>query len=348
MGITASTNQNMNTTDNNNNNHVNSNNNNNNNNNNNMNNSINSSDEEKKKEIFSMDFSAWKKDPLVLVEYSVLMFEEMGVGKELQVNRNALLSYITSVQTNYRNNPFHSFNHAVTVTQMVFLIILRSELNEKLTILEKLSLLIAAVSHDLDHPGLTNRFQINSKSELAVKYNNTSVLENHHLALCLSILGDQKDLLCTLTETDRHTLIEKVKIMILATDMEKHFAYKQKFDEIIPIFSWDDQQHRDLLLIMLLKSADISNEIRSWDISTKWAHALMEEFFAQSDREKQENLPLTPFMLREQVVLNITQVSFIDKFLLPSYQALQIILPSLSVYVDRINKNRILWEQLPK
>ena len=44
------------------------------------------------------------------------------------------------------------------------------------------SVLIAMVVHDLDHPGRTNNFLTNSRHELAILYNDKSILENHHVA----------------------------------------------------------------------------------------------------------------------------------------------------------------------
>ena len=40
---------------------------------------------------------------------------------------------------------------------------------------------LAAFGHDLDHTGTNNNFEINSKSNLAMKYSDKSPLEYHHV-----------------------------------------------------------------------------------------------------------------------------------------------------------------------
>ena len=52
-----------------------------------------------------------------------------------------------------------------------------------------LALLVAALSHDLDHPGVDNDFLIASKHELAERYNELSVLENYHSSILMRILS---------------------------------------------------------------------------------------------------------------------------------------------------------------
>jgi hypothetical protein len=60
------------------------------------------------------------------------------------------------------DNPFHCFRHAFTVTQHVWLFLAdRSEgaCCHALQELDCLALLLAAMCHDLEHPGTTNAFQ---------------------------------------------------------------------------------------------------------------------------------------------------------------------------------------------
>lgn len=40
--------------------------------------------------------------------------------------------------------------------------------------------LISALAHDIGHPGNNNDFEIKMMSDLAIRYNNKSVLENFH------------------------------------------------------------------------------------------------------------------------------------------------------------------------
>lgn len=76
------------------------------------------------------------------------------------------------------------------------------------------------------------------------------------------------------------------------------------------------------LCMVLIKVSDISNEARPMDIAEQWLDRLLQEFFKQSDAEKLEGLPVTPFMDREKITKPSSQCSFIGFVLLPLFEAL--------------------------
>ena len=55
--------------------------------------------------------------------------------------------------------------------------------------LEILALIVSAISHDLDHDGYNNSFQVNAGTHLAMIYNDYSPLEMYHCAVAFHILG---------------------------------------------------------------------------------------------------------------------------------------------------------------
>ena len=64
-----------------------------------------------------------------------------------------------------------------------------------------------------------------SGSELALMYNDESVLENHHLAVAFKLLQEENcDIFVNLSKKQRQTLRKMVIDMVLATDMSKHMS----------------------------------------------------------------------------------------------------------------------------
>ena len=50
------------------------------------------------------------------------------------------------------------------------------------------------------------------------------------------------------------------------------------------------------LLKIIIKCADVSNEVRPARVSGPWVERLFAEYYEQSAREKREQLPVTPYM----------------------------------------------------
>ena len=75
-----------------------------------------------------------------------------------------------------------------------------------------LSAILASSIHDVDHPGVTNQYLVNTSSELALIYNDESVLENHHLAVAFKLIQDQEcDILASLSKKQRQSVRKMVR-----------------------------------------------------------------------------------------------------------------------------------------
>lgn len=121
--------------------------------------------------------------------------------------------------------PYHNKIHAADVTQSIHVLLNTKALESVFTDLEVFAAVFSAAIHDVDHPGLTNQYLINKGSELAIMYNDDSVLENHHLAVAFKILQHQsRDILGNLHKKQRNVVRKMVIDMVLATDMSKHMS----------------------------------------------------------------------------------------------------------------------------
>lgn len=85
-----------------------------------------------------------------------------------------------------KDNPYHNNTHAADVVQASYAIWNASRLPQ-LSKLELFSLIIASAVHDVEHPGVNNDFMINTRSTLALVYNDRSVNENSHVSLAFHI-----------------------------------------------------------------------------------------------------------------------------------------------------------------
>ena len=101
----------------------------------------------------------------------------------------------------YRDVPYHNAAHGACVTHGVhWLLSACPELQGVVgSPLEMFTVILAALAHDADHDGHNNHFHVATGSPLAVRYNDASVLENHHLATCFLTLT----LTLTLTRCSR-------------------------------------------------------------------------------------------------------------------------------------------------
>merc|ERR1712203_704109 len=136
------------------------------------------------------------------------------------------------------------------VTQSTHVLLNSPALESVFTPLEIMSALFAAAIHDVDHPGLTNQFLINTSSELALMYNDESVLENHHLAVAFKLLQPKEcDIFVSFNKKQRQTIRKMSIDMVLATDMSKHMSLLADLKTMVESFKQGDKEREQGLEI---------------------------------------------------------------------------------------------------
>ena len=282
-----------------------------------------------------------------LIKGVVQMYENLGLIENFKIPPNVLVDLLEVVRDSYNNNPYHNFLHAMDVTQFVYHFLMVEKIASMFTPLEKLALMFSATMHDVFHPGVNNNYLVNIKHELAMIYNDVSVLENHHASQAFYLL--RKYNICAGLSKDEFKEFRRLVIStILTTDMSHHFEILTKFQTRLQTGTLSKESKEDKLQLMgvILKCSDVSNAARPFDVSEKWSSVLLEEFFRQGDSERERGLPISPLMDRRSIDIPKSQVNFIDYIAFPLFKSLQQFVPSLNQTLgETMQKNRRIWEQ---
>jgi hypothetical protein len=81
---------------------------------------------------------------------------------------------------------------------------------------EVFALLTASLCHDLEHPGTNNAYQVNAQTDFAIRYNDVSVLENHHAAVCFHLLRST-NLLSRVTREQFKEVLHDLLLAVLSS-----------------------------------------------------------------------------------------------------------------------------------
>ncbi|POM74757.1 3'5'-cyclic nucleotide phosphodiesterase, partial [Phytophthora palmivora] len=139
-------------------------------------------------ELLRDSFDPLTKSISELENYAFQLFEGLVLIGTFRIDEISLRMFIGELASKYRDVPYHSFYHGFDVALTSYTLMRSPEVLSVIKELEALSLLIAALGHDADHPGNDNQFEVDSNSALALCYNDISVLENHHAATTFAVL----------------------------------------------------------------------------------------------------------------------------------------------------------------
>ncbi|TGZ67729.1 hypothetical protein CRM22_004620, partial [Opisthorchis felineus] len=294
------------------------------------------------------ELSQLTSNPLTCLFYAI--FQKRGLIKRFSIPEMNLVRYANLIEEKYNDVPYHNRVHAADVLQSTHVLLNASALMSVFTDLEVMAVLFACAIHDVDHPGLTNQFLINTNNELAILYNDTSVLENHHLAVGFQLLTRPGcDILENVPKKQRLSLRRMVIDMVLATDMSKHMSLLADLKTMVEtkkvagsgILTLDNYSDRMQILQNMIHCADLSNPTKSLNLYRQWNARIMEEHFRQGDRERERGLDLSPMCDRTTASIEKTQVSFIDYIVHPLWETWSdLVHPDALQILDTLDENR--------
>merc|ERR1711988_1308171 len=195
----------------------------------------------------------WEMDTLSLAELTknkplsflgTYLFEHHGLLAFFNMDCKKLENFMLTIEQGYPvTNQYHNRAHAASVVHLMHMLLSRggvldaclaavSAVEDKTRQQKLLTLaaLLAAIVHDFEHEGVNNDFLVKTSSEKAVRYNDRSPNENHHVAAAWVVLQRTDcDFLNTLSVEERRLLRSIVVELVLSTDMAEHGQILNKF-----------------------------------------------------------------------------------------------------------------------
>ncbi|XP_032567834.1 cAMP-specific 3',5'-cyclic phosphodiesterase 4C-like isoform X1 [Chiroxiphia lanceolata] len=293
--------------------------------------------------------------PLTVIMYSI--FQERDLMKTFRIPVNTFITYMLTLEDHYHADvAYHNNLHAADVAQSTHVLLSTPALEAVFTDLEIMAAIFAGAIHDVDHPGVSNQFLINTNSELALMYNDASVLENHHLAVGFKLLQEENcDIFQNLSRKQRQTLRKMVIDMVLATDMSKHMNLLADLKTMVEtkkvtslgVLLLDNYSDRIQVLQNMVHCADLSNPTKPLELYRQWTDRIMVEFFHQGDREREKGMEISPMCDKHTASVEKSQVGFIDFIAHPLWETwADLVHPDAQELLDTLEDNREWYQSM--
>ena len=98
---------------------------------------------------------------LTCVTYRI--FQERDLMRHFKIPARTMVNFLMTLEDHYvKDIPYHNHSHAADVTQSTHVLLQSPNLESVFTPLEIFAALFASSIHDVDHPGVTNQYLINT------------------------------------------------------------------------------------------------------------------------------------------------------------------------------------------
>ncbi|GMH59968.1 hypothetical protein TrRE_jg3523 [Triparma retinervis] len=313
------------------------------------------------------NFDVWELVPITnnqpLLVTGMELFKRWELDTRLDLKDDLIAKFFSALEAGYLPNPYHNSAHGADVMYTVNSFIQAStSMHDSLEATDLFAALVGAAAHDFRHDGVNNAFHINTGSDLALRYNDISVLEAYHAAELFILTANDKTVdIFSCLDTNQHKEVRKIITnAILGTDMTKHFNHIADFEsrlaaekainenpEVAQHSGTEQRLDKFIMIEMALHCADISNPVKDIMVYKKWVNVVMTEFYQQGDKERDLGMPISAMFDRHNSSVTKTQVGFIEFIIRPIYRVWGDFIPELaSTFTENLDAGKAFaWDE---
>ncbi|CAD8121676.1 unnamed protein product [Paramecium sonneborni] len=280
------------------------------------------------------------------------ILKKNGHLDDYQIPYENLQSFIKEMEYNYNinNNPYHNYDHGITVMQTAHYFCMELSQTSQTNIIDNFNrfiLMISSFGHDVGHTGKTNVFEINSLSDLAIRYHDKSVLEQHHAALTIQVLKNtQSNILVNLNQQQFRNFRKGLISNILSTDMSEHFTLLKDFENRPKDFN-----DCKILSGYIMHASDFGGAGKKTNLSILWSARVNQEFSIQYKLEGELGYPQQTYMkdLHIPHIMAKSEIGFLKVIVRPCYALLsEFMEDKLKHCISNIDDTIQYWEKIVK
>eukprot|EP00538_Stauroneis_constricta_P012478 CAMPEP_0119548166 /NCGR_PEP_ID=MMETSP1352-20130426/2141_1 /TAXON_ID=265584 /ORGANISM="Stauroneis constricta, Strain CCMP1120" /LENGTH=1235 /DNA_ID=CAMNT_0007593355 /DNA_START=105 /DNA_END=3812 /DNA_ORIENTATION=- len=310
--------------------------------------------------------------------------EQAGDPESIQLSPivcEQILDFVRVIESMYNDNPFHSFSHASHVVQSTVKLLSRIVVSESIDYsdmtyktmnkdllhrytygitsdpITQFACVLAALIHDVDHPGVPNAQLVKEGAQVAKFYRDKSVAEQNSLDMAWDLLmlpqytEFRACIYSTQEELDRFRQL--LVNAVMATDiMDKELGalrkgrWEKAFDTTsVAATSTNadpeqEQSNRMATIVIehLIQASDVAHTMQHWNVYCKWNERLFDEMYQAYLNERSEVDPSVNWYEGE--------IGFFDFYLIPLAKKLKecgVFGVSSDEYLTYAQSNREQW-----
>uniref|UniRef100_A0A6I8SB48 Phosphodiesterase n=1 Tax=Xenopus tropicalis TaxID=8364 RepID=A0A6I8SB48_XENTR len=309
-------------------------------------------------ELYEFHFSDLPVSEHDLIKSGIRLFFEINAVDKFKVPVEVLTKWMYTVRKGYRDITYHNWRHGFNVGQTMFTLLMTGKLKKYYSDLEAFAMVAAAFCHDIDHRGTNNLYQMKSQAPLA-KLHGSSILERHHLEFSKTLLQDESiNIFQTLNKRQFENVIHLFEVAIIATDLALYFKKRTMFQKIVDtteqMQSEDerikyiicDPTKKEIIMAMMMTGCDLSAITKPWEVQSKVALMVANEFWEQGDLERTvlQQQPIPMMDRNKSDELPKLQVGFIDFVCTFVYKEFSRFHKEILPMYDGLQNNRVQWK----